>query len=152
LCTSNTNNIYLKSTFQFQTPMQKLVRRMTRFFVKTNREETYMELDKVLIFAKMLVSRKLYFQIYQLKTSKCKIKIDMLPFLGSSSSSYTLAVLELYLIPYRSPLCWFLQRIVSLPILRFCVSNSLHFMECRIYRNSNNYTSLQINAPLFNLF
>ena len=66
-----------------------------------------------LIFAKMLVSRKLYFQIYQLKTSKCKIKIDMLPFLGSSSSSYTLAVLEFYLIPYRSPLCWFLQRIVS---------------------------------------
>ncbi|VDI75236.1 serine/threonine-protein kinase Chk1 [Mytilus galloprovincialis] len=47
------DHMLLSSQFQgtpgsSQTPMQKLVRRMTRFFVKTDREETYEELDKVL--------------------------------------------------------------------------------------------------------
>ncbi|XP_076112237.1 serine/threonine-protein kinase Chk1-like [Mytilus galloprovincialis] len=47
------DHMLLSSQFQgtpgsSQTPMQKLVRRMTRFFVKTDREVTYEELDKVL--------------------------------------------------------------------------------------------------------
>ncbi|ESO99085.1 hypothetical protein LOTGIDRAFT_173967 [Lottia gigantea] len=46
-----TDNMLLGSQFQgtpgaSQTPMQKLVRRMTRFFVKTNHEETIEELNK----------------------------------------------------------------------------------------------------------
>lgn len=47
------DHMLLSSQFQgtpgsSQTPMQKLVRRMTRFFVKTDKDETYKELDKAL--------------------------------------------------------------------------------------------------------
>ncbi|KAL5020180.1 hypothetical protein ScPMuIL_003072 [Solemya velum] len=50
---NNLDHLLLSSQFQgtpgsSQTPMQKLVRRMTRFFVKTSKEDTLREMDKAI--------------------------------------------------------------------------------------------------------